>query len=360
MSLRTVLKAIRSNKIKTSLIYLSLVVTIVSIFLITSISHGIISMYSNMLKSDGDIIVTQAKISDTFFSNVDTSIMPLIKSIPNVKQVSALIVGASPVDNLPIVAIYGVSQNMFQSYTLIKGTYPQHNEVMIGHTIYTQLSNTKTINIANKTFTISGVYSSNIGFENGGVIMNIDDAGKIFNKSASMLLINTDLSKDIAPIIKKIKSLNNNIDVKSTQNFVDNYNQFKIINKSSLIISLVALIMGLIAIASIMSVTVMQRRDEFGIMKALGISSKKIVFSIITEGVIIGVAAFLTALLLSNMVLYFIRHIHSLQGYVDGKISFELTVYVFLTTILMTILGSLVPVYTALKVDPVTLIQRGN
>jgi hypothetical protein len=26
-------------------------------------------MYSSMLKSDGDIIITQAKISDTFFSN---------------------------------------------------------------------------------------------------------------------------------------------------------------------------------------------------------------------------------------------------------------------------------------------------
>ena len=59
-------KALFANKLKTFLIVLSLIFSIVSIFLISSISNGVISMYSTLLKSDGDIIVTQAKISDTF------------------------------------------------------------------------------------------------------------------------------------------------------------------------------------------------------------------------------------------------------------------------------------------------------
>lgn len=360
MSLITIFKAIKSNKIKTALIYLSLVVTIISIFLITSISHGIISMYSNMLKSEGDIIITQAKISDTFFSNVDTKIMPQIQKIQGVKQVSALIVGASPVENLPIIAIYGVSKNMYPRYKLDSGRYPQKNEVIVGDSIYRQLINKKEIQIANKRFTLSGVFSSDIGFENGGVIMNLEDAGTIFNKSASMLHVDIDIAADMDRIIQDIRYLSKDVDVKSTSSFVDNYNQFKIINKSSLVISLIAFIMGLIAIGSIMSVTVMQRRDEFGIMKALGISSKRVIFLIISEGVIIGIASFVTAYLFSNTILYIIKHIDKLQGYVNGEIDLSLTLYVFITTILMTILGSLVPVYTALKVDPVTLIQRGN
>ncbi len=61
------IKALSANRLKTLLIYLSLTFSISAIFLITSISNGVISMYSSILKSDGDIIVTQAKISDTFF-----------------------------------------------------------------------------------------------------------------------------------------------------------------------------------------------------------------------------------------------------------------------------------------------------
>lgn len=46
-------KAIKANSLKTSLIILSLVFSISSIFLITSISNGIVSMYSSMLKAMG-------------------------------------------------------------------------------------------------------------------------------------------------------------------------------------------------------------------------------------------------------------------------------------------------------------------
>ena len=75
------LKALIANKLKTLLIFLSLIFSIVSIFLISSISNGVISMYSTLLKSDGDIIITQAKISDTFFSNVNIDLIEKINHI---------------------------------------------------------------------------------------------------------------------------------------------------------------------------------------------------------------------------------------------------------------------------------------
>ncbi len=105
------LKALIANKLKTLLIFLSLIFSIVSIFLISSISNGVISMYSTLLKSDGDIIITQAKISDTFFSNVNIDLIEKIDKLAGIQETSALIVGASPVENLPIVAIYGSTQN---------------------------------------------------------------------------------------------------------------------------------------------------------------------------------------------------------------------------------------------------------
>ena len=360
MLLATVLKAMRANRVKTALIYISLVVTISAIFLISAISHGVISMYSNILQSSGDIIVTQKNISDTFFSNVDTRLMSKIEKIAGVKRVSAIIVGASPVESLPIVAIYGVSKNLYSRYKLTSGHYPKSGEVLVGASIYKSLTNKKELDIANKTFLLSGVFHSEIGFENGGVVMNLQDAGAIFNKSASMLYVNINLSDNAQSIMKKITQLDTNIAVKSTKDFVKHYNQFKIISTSSLLVSLIAFIMGLIAIGSIMSITVLQRKDEFGIMKALGISSVKIASLIVLEGLVTGVFAFVSAYLISVVALSIIENIDKFQGYVSGSVDFELASSVFIATIVMTVLGSLIPVYTALRVDPVTLIQRGN
>ncbi|MBU0923512.1 ABC transporter permease [bacterium] len=353
------LKALFANKLKTILIYLSLIFSIISIFLISSISNGIISMYSSMLKSDGDIIITQSNISDTFFSNVNINLIQKINKIPDVIESSALIVGASPVEKLPIVAIYGASQNRFKNYKLELGNYPEQNEVIVGKSIYEQLNNKNEIQIANKSFKISGVFKSEIGFENGGVVLPITHAAEIFNKSASMIMVNTNLNSNLENIINEIKKLDTQIDAKSTQNFVDNYNQFKIIKTSSNVISLIAFCMGLLGITSLMSITINQRKSEFGIKRALGISTAEIVYSIMIESFILGVFSFISAFIISNIVLYFIKNASSLQGYVNGEISNELAFYIFVASIFMAIIGSIIPALNASKTDPVELIQ-GN
>ena len=125
-------KALIANKLKTFLIIISLIFSIVSIFLISSISNGVISMYSSMLKSDGDIIITQAKISDTFFSNVDINLIKEIEYLKNINEAGAMTVGASPVEKLPIVAIYGVTQNRFKNYKLEK----EINEISNQNDVY--------------------------------------------------------------------------------------------------------------------------------------------------------------------------------------------------------------------------------
>ena len=357
--LNNAIKALKANTLKTTLIYLSLIFSIVSIFLISAISSGIINMYSSMLKSDGDIIITQAKISDTFFSNVDIQLIQKINKLNDVKETSAMIVGASPVEALPIVAIYGVTPNRFKNYRLILNGYPKQNEALVGEAIYSNLKNKKSISIGNKEFKVSGVFRSDIGFENGSVVLNINQAGKIFNKSASMIMVNSNLNSNIEDILKDIKNLDANIDAKSTENFVDNYNQFKIIKTSSNVISLIAFCMGLLGIVSIMSITINQRKSEFGIKRALGIPMKKIVFSIMFESFILGFLSFLSAFFISELALFFIKNSSHLQGYVNGEITSSLALIIFVTSISMALIGSIIPALNAAHTDPVELIQ-GN
>lgn len=357
--MRHALKALNANRLKTSLIYFSLVFSITAIFLITAISNGVISMYSTILKTDGDIIVTQAKISDTFFSNVNRNLLEKINTLEGVTKSSAIIVGATPVENLPIVALYGVSSNRFSNYALTQGSYPKTNEVLVGKSIYALLQNKNSINIANATFRVSGVFESKIGFENGGVVLPIEDASSIFNKSASMLLITTSLDSNMDNTIAQIKALSNDIEVKSTQSFVDNYNQFKIIQSSSHAVSFIAFSMGLLGIVSIMSITVHQRKSEFGIKRALGIPMQKIVGQIMVESFILGFFSFLSAFFIAHIVLFCIKNSTSLQGYVNGEISSSLAFYIFLTSMSMAILGAIIPALNASKTDPIILIQ-GN
>lgn len=329
-----------------------------AIFLISSISQGLIGMYSKMIKTDGDIIVTQRGIADTFFSNVDISLLDKINLLPHVKSSYAMIVGASPVGHLPIAGIYGVSENHLSHYKLFQGKYPKEGEVLLGETLSKQLRG-RGVKIGNKRFKISGSYTSDIGFEEGGVVMNIDDAGKLFSRSASYILVSSDSPKKTDSIVKSILPLDRDIEVKTTQAFIQEYNQFKIIENSSLVISSLAFIMGLMGIASVMSMIVSSRKEEFGIMRALGKSRFFIIKNLFFETLIMSLSAYLFALVLSLGILALLPHIQMLQGYVNGTLSLATALYVLASTLFMALLGSLVPAWIASKTDPILLINQG-
>jgi ABC-type antimicrobial peptide transport system permease subunit len=250
-----------------------------------------------------------------------------------------------------------VSENRFENYHLIKGEYPKNNEVLIGKSLLESMKNKELITIANKKFKVAGTFESDIGFENGGIVLNIEDAGAIFNKSASMLMINTAIEADINKVIDEVKLLSDDIEVKSTTSFVENYNQFKIIKISANVISAIAFCMGLLGVISIMSLTVHQRQSEFGIKRALGIPMRKIVLQIIQESAVLGLFSFISAFFVSNIVLYFIKNSTLLQGYVNGELTLTLTLYIFITTMLMVTAGAVIPALNASKTDPVILIQ---
>ncbi|PHM17198.1 MAG: ABC transporter permease [Sulfuricurvum sp. PD_MW2] len=356
----TPIKALRKNRFKTALIFISMAVSIAAIFLISAISGGVVSMYSSMLKTDGDIIVTQKGIADTFFSDINRTVTTEIARMNGVKEISALILGAAPVEPLPIVGIYGASENRFKSYALKKGSYPKSGEVMLGSKIYETLKHPETISLSKREFRVSGVFKSHIGFEDGGVVMGLEDAGEVFHKSASIFLIALkDLGKSDS-VVAQINKAYSQMEAKTTDGFIDSYNQFKIIKTSSDVIGAMAFLMGILGIVSMMSMVVNDRKAEFGIMRSIGLSSRVIIFKLLGETLIIAVLAFIFALGASEAVLEMIKHADKFQGYINGEITALLAIKVFIISVSMALFGTLLPAIYAARIDPMNLIQRGG
>ncbi len=356
----TALKALRRNRFKTALIFVSMTVSIAAIFLISAIAGGVVSMYSSMLKTDGDIIVTQKEIADTFFSDINNSLSLPISKLNGVKEVHSLILGASPVEQLPIVAIYGVSDNRFDSYVLQKGDYPKAGEVILGAKIYETLKHPKSIHVSKKEYPVSGVFKSSIGFEDGGVVMPLGDGRELFHKSTSRFLISlSDLGSSDA-VLDQINALDTQIEAKTTDAFIDSYNQFKIIETSSDVIGVMAFMMGILGIVSMMSMVVNDRKAEFGIMRSIGLSSWTIIGKLLSETLIIALISFGVAWGISEGTLELIEHADKFQGYINGEITLAMLVKVFVVTIVMALFGTLMPAVYASRVDPMSLISKGN
>ncbi len=354
-------KSFLRYKYKSILILISATSAIASIFLITALGNGIISMYATMLKTEGDIIVMQRGVADTFFSDVNVSLIVEIEPLAGVSTAQGVIVGAGSIDIVPIAGIYGITENRMPNYTLSKGAYPKEGEVILGDSIASILDHPSSIELLGSTFQVSGIYQSDIGFENGGVVIPILDAQKLFHKSASFLLVSlSDMQKENEEIIASIKALSDNIEVKSTNEFIDNYNQFKIIRISSGVIASISFFMGFLAIVSLMSMMINDRRYEFGIKRAVGISQTKIIFHIVIEVMAITLFAFIMAYGISLFLLEQLQHVEKFQGYLSGEIDHTLFIQLLIGSMSMAVIGALIPAVIAARVDPIILINRGQ
>lgn len=317
-------------------------------------------MYSDMLRTDGDLIITQKGVADTFFSDVNRTLQPKIKRIEGVKDAAAVIVGAGAIGVVPIAGIYGVSANRFSLYTLRSGEYPKKDaEVMLGAKIDAILKHPKEIKLFNKPLHVSGVYESKIGFENGGVVIPISQAGALFHKSASFLLVTLHNLEDADKVMSHIARLSQEITVKSTSDFIDHYNQFKIIKISGAVIASISFFMGFLAIVSIMSIVINERRYEFGIKRALGLSKLRIIYEVVLEVMVLTLLAFVIAYVFSLFLLDFLQHIDKFQGYLSGHIDLSLAVMVLLGSVCMSVIGALIPAFIAARIDPIVLIHQG-
>jgi len=354
-------KSFLRYKYKTALILISATAAIASIFLITALGNGIINMYASMLKTDGDIIVMQKGVADTFFSDINRSLIVPISKLEGVKSAQGVIVGAGAIDTVPIAGIYGVTKNRFANYRLSRGVYPKEGEVVIGESIDAILNHPTKIVLMGKPFKVSGTYKSDIGFENGGVVIPVEDAQKLFHKSASFLLVSLKLmDRKGNKVIADIKKLSPDIEVKSTTEFIDNYNQFKIIRISSGVIASISFFMGFLAIVSLMSMMINDRRYEFGIKRAMGISKSRIIFDILVEVVVITLFSFMLAYGISLVLLDQLQHVEKFQGYLSGEIDTVLFVRLLIGSTVMAVIGALIPALIAARVDPIILINRGQ
>jgi ABC-type antimicrobial peptide transport system permease subunit len=230
---------------------------------------------------------------------------------------------------------------------------------MLGAKIDAILKHPKEIKLFNKPLHVSGVYESKIGFENGGVVIPISQAEALFHKSASFLLVTLHNLEDADKVMSYIARLSQEITVKSTSDFIDHYNQFKIIKISGAVIASISFFMGFLAIVSIMSIVINERRYEFGIKRALGISKLRIIYEVVLEVMVLTLLAFVIAYVFSLFLLDFLQHIDKFQGYLSGHIDLSLALMVLLGSVCMSVIGALIPAFIAARIDPIVLIHQG-
>lgn len=282
-----------------------------------------------------------------------------ISKVKGVEHVTPVITtGAMSSDN-KYCDITGTNSEDFEyaSIGLVKGKkYVADDEIIIGKMLSENenLSVGDTYTIDNKEFTITGIYESG---ESGsmGVMMNLDPARKISemkDDEAFMEIIHVKSGYDVDTVKSQVNaSTPEDVIALTDANDLDSVKSLMtIVDTATLLISLLAIVIGGLGVINTMLMSVFDRVKEIGLLKAIGWSNGRVIGMILGESLVLTLCSFILGSLVA------VGGILLISYGAGGGFSPSFPPKIFITALVVSIcvglVGGFYPAYKASKFQP--------
>ena len=389
-------RALKANKVRTSLTMLGIFIGITVVVLMSTAIKGIDNSFQDGISALGSDVLYVDKWA--WFSNEDWWRMRNRKNIDmadfeNFKELAKLPIAVAPVINsqqtvkigerrVEGVFLTGSSADYVKTtnFTFDQGRF--YNEVesnasrqvaVVGSEVAKKLfprgdALDKTIKIGGANFKIVGVLAEQGSFILGPfnpdnqVFIPIGSIFKNFvaehrgtvtiNVRAPNPALVEETKAEAEGVMRKVRGLKydeeNDFSINQQEGLMENYNSVVgVIQIAGLFITGLSLFVGAIGIMNIMFVSVRERTKEIGIRKAIGAKKRTILTQFLLESSAIcllgGIAGLIAAVLGSMM----------LNQYFPTSIQVDAVIIAIGVSALTGILSGLAPAYTAAKLDPV-------
>ncbi|MFC2016519.1 ABC transporter permease [Chloroflexota bacterium] len=311
----------------------------------------------------------------------------IVRDLENIDQIKAKAISATANAfiqdgnrNLPVLvrgfdfvnfnSMYNISDSIYEGKP-----YQSTREVLIGKELREKLEAgigdelvVKTPDGKEANLTISGFFDLGVASINESwILANLDTTQRIFNFSNRITSIEMTV-KDIFTAdttARDIENLLDNDDIK-----VENWKEKNVEllsglegqRMSSLVIQVVIIASVVIAISSVLAITVLQKSKEIGILKAMGIKDMAASLIFIYEGLLVGLFGATLGVILGLGLLYgFDASTTSADGMaiVDLYIENDFIITSWFIGVVASTIAGILPARKSLKLNPVETIREG-
>jgi len=218
-------------------------------------------------------------------------------------------------------------------------------------------------------FEVIGIYQSPVVYENGGAIVSIEDGRVLTGMEVSGFSVRVkkaspDSTAEVEEVRRQIETLRdpNDPSVRLTAStpgeFADRLSQLNMVRALSWIVSAIAIIIGIIGMVNTMAMSVLERTQEIGILRAIGWPRRRIMRMVLGESVIIALASAVVGTLAAIAATYILTLSPKVNGFIEGGITPRVILQGFVFTLLIGILGGAYPAFRAARLLPTEAIRH--
>jgi putative ABC transport system permease protein len=382
-----ILKNLTRRRTRTLLTVLGLAVAVGSMIALLGVSaNATRSAVSAFQTRRIDLVVQQAGRSSGLNSDFSEYFVDKARSIEGVEGVSAAVVNFVDVTRDkgytdPVLILGWRPDNFgFDDMQILDGrklNEGDRRKVMLGLTTAKNLNrgvgDTVILGKPEKdntenTYEVIAVYRSNV-FEEGGAIVPIEDGRILLGMQVSGFSVRVkkespDSTAEVDEVRRQIEALRDPADpsvrlaAMTPAEFANRLSHLKLVQAISWLVSAIAIVIGIIGMVNTMAMSVIERTQEIGILRAVGWPRGRVMRMVLGESVVIALAAAFVGTVAAEVGTRLLTLSPKVNGFIEGGIKPIVIAQGFAVTFLIGLLGGAYPAYRAARLLPTEAIRH--
>jgi putative ABC transport system permease protein len=329
---------------------------------ILSIVNGAIGMFERILAVDSHYLVFEKNVSDLFFSSVPDDRTAALRTLDNVASAEPLLFGLVTSGDRPIITCFGLEATnpRLAKAKWLAGRPDEFGRVPGGIWLgaraaeFLDAKAGQKIAIGKGEFTVAGIFSTENGFEDGGVFLPLKEAQDFFSRAGVSSVVAIKLRDQArgAEFKRTVEAANPGLLALENREFNQSYTQFQILNFTAWAVGLCAFLLGGLGVANTMLLSVFSRIREIAVLRVCGFSPGQVAGLILAEAAVIAAAGLGLGLALGYAALFALQHAPQLNGYVQAVVKPGMLAGIVATAFITALAGSLWPARFASRIQP--------
>jgi ABC-type antimicrobial peptide transport system permease subunit len=267
-------------------------------FIVTliGITEGSRRLFTDMLTAgQADLVAEQADASDAAFSQIDERIANRIRLHPEVRAVSKMVFGTVTGEGSPFFIVFGLDprEEYVRHYRIREGRpIARPREIMIGRMAAESQKKGigDSLQVGGASYRIVGIYENGVSFEDAGGVIELRDAQRLFRKPRQVSFISIALRDPAraAEVAAELEHLFPKVMVMQAATMTERMQDFATMNAVFNALIALMVIVGGIVMTNVMMMSVFERTQEIGVLRAVGWRRRRVLRMVLIESLALG------------------------------------------------------------------------